>query len=508
VPQFKAAFESCPSGLLIVDSSSRINLVNREIERLFGYSRNELLNQPVEMLIPDQFRKTHPLFMKDYFKHPRSRKIDSGRELYGLRKDGIEVPIEIGLTPVNTDEGLLVVASVMDISARKQDEFEQKKLEEKLRQAQKMEAIGQLASGIAHDFNNILQAILGNAEIVKENMPGENYKNDVNEIIANVRRGKGVVDRILTFSREQKLSFEPLDLKKQIKETCKFLDSTLPSNVDVNFHVEPGLPRIMADATTVEQILFNLVNNSVQAMPGDGNIDIALESFYAVDNFVRMHPGLEEGWYVRLMVRDSGDGMEEDVLNRAFEPFFTTKPPGSGSGLGLSLVHGLVREHGGSGWIESEPGTGTTVSCLFPAVDAEAADYTGDEVSVPYGRHQKIMCVDDETSLQTVNNRLLSSLGYEPVIFVDPRRALDTFRTNGNRFDLAVIDYSMPHVSGIELTRELLAVRPDLPVILVSGSVQGDVEVQSREVGASMLIRKPFTRLELANALFSLFNQQ
>lgn len=508
MPQFKAAFEACPCGLLIVDSAGRINLVNREIERMFGYSRHELLGQPVEVLIPEEYRRTHPLFLKDYFNRPATRKIGAGRVLYGMRKDGIEVPVEIGLTPVDTDEGLLVVGSVMDISERIQAAHDQQKLEEKLRQSQKMEAIGQLAGGIAHDFNGILQAILGNAEIVKEGITGEELENDVSEIIANVRRGKGIVDRILTFSREQKLTLRSVDMKKQIRESCKFLQSTLPSNVDIRFHVEPGLPRIMADAMTVEQILYNLVNNSVQAMPGGGQVDVALESFYAVDSFVRMQPELNEGWYVRMMVRDTGEGMDKDILDKAFEPFFTTKAPGSGSGLGLSLVHGLVREHGGTGWIESEPGAGTTVSCLFPAVESEDEDYTGEEVSVPYGRNQTIMYVDDESALQTVNRRLLSSLGYEPVMFVDPRRAIDAFRSSGDNFDLAIIDYSMPHVDGIELTRELLAVRPDFPIILVSGSVKGSIAEQSREAGARLLLRKPYTRLELARAMFTMFGEE
>jgi signal transduction histidine kinase len=290
---------------------------------------------------------------------------------------------------VETEDGLLVISSIVDISERKQAEIERRKLEEQLRQAQKMEAIGQLASGIAHEFNNIMQAILGTAELAKDNIFEDSRDEDLNEIIANVNRGKAIVEQILMFTHDQKLTLKPLDLKKRINDACRLLNLTLPDEVDLHIFAEPGLHQIMADATSIDQILINLVNNAIHSMPNGGELDIALEPFYAHDNFVRINPELNEGWYIRMMVRDTGEGMEEMVRKKAFDPFFTTKEPGKGTGLGLSVVHGLVRDHGGTVWINSEPGSGTTVNCLFPVVEEEELSYLGDEISVPYGNSQR-----------------------------------------------------------------------------------------------------------------------
>ena len=506
MPLLTTAFESSPNGMLIVDSKGRIHMVNREIERLFCYSRDELLGLPVEILIPERYKTGHSILRAGYFKNPEPRMMGKCRELFGLRKDGIEVPVEIGITPVETEEGVFVISTIVDISYRKHAEAEQRKLEEQLRQAQKMEALGQLASGIAHDINNILQAIQANAEIAVKDTIEPVLVDKFYEIIMNVERGKHVVERILSFSRQKSLNVQPLDLKKQTEATIAFLKAMLPPEVQLQLHAEPGLPHILADVNSVDLILMNLTNNAAQAMQSGGKLDIALESFYAKDNFVRMHPELNEGCYVRMLVRDTGEGMNEEIREKAFDPFFTTKASQGGSGLGLSIVQRLVLEHGGSIWIDSEEGAGTAVSCLFPAANDSAVEYIGDDISMPYGNSQRIICVDDESALQTVNNQVLSGLGYRPSVFVDPRVALDVFKSSPAEFDLAVIDYSMPFLNGIKLTSELLKIRPGFPVVIVSGSVKGSVEKQFKKVGAKALIRKPYTRLELAHTLFSVLN--
>ena len=490
--------------MIIINSEGKITAVNREVERLFGYDRKELVGQSIEILIPDEYKTAHPVYRNGYIKNPESRMMGIGRDLFGRRKDGTEIPVEIGLTPVKTAEGTFVVSSVADISYRKHAENEQRRLEEQLRQAQKMEALGQLAGGIAHDFNSILQAIQMHAETAMERVTVPEGLDYLKNIRINVERGKYVVERILAFSHKQDLDLQPLKLRDQVEKTLSFLKAILPPELELKFHVEPGLPDIMADMTAIDLILINLANNAAQSMQSGGSVDIALESFYAKDNFVKIHPELSEGWYIRLLVRDTGTGMSEEVRRRAFDPFYTTKTAKRGSGLGLTMVQSIVREHDGCIWIDSEEGAGTSVSCLFPAVAESVGDYVGDEVSLPYGHSQRIMCVDDEPALQSINNQILTGLGYRPSVFVDPRVALEVFNTSPNKFDLAMLDYSMPYMDGARLAAELRKIQPELPVILVSGSIQGEAKKQSETAGANALIRKPFTRLELARTLFSI----
>lgn len=507
MPQYRAAFESSPTGMIIVDSQGRITAVNKEIERLFGYDSNELIGQLIEILVPDGYKTGHPVYRDGYVKKPEPRMMGSGRNLFGRRKDGTETPVEIGLTPVRTAEGTFIVSSVVDISYRLNAENEQRKLEEQLRQSQKMEALGQLASGIAHDFNSILQAILANAESAMDYASEPGVRNNLENINISVERGKYIVDRILAFSRRQNLNVQPLNIRQQVEKTFSFLRTILPAELELKFHVEPGLPDIMADATSIDLILMNLANNAAQSMQSTGSLDVALESFYALDSFVRVHPELSEGWYIRLLVRDTGNGMSKETMDKAFDPFFTTKKARRGSGLGLTIVQSLVREHGGGVWIDSEEHAGTTVSCLFPAISESANNYVGDEISLPYGRSERVMCVDDEQSLQSVNNQVLSNLGYKPSVFVDPRAALNVFSASPKEFDLAIVDYSMPNMDGIRLAGELRKIQPELPVILVSGSIKGDVKQQADVVGANVLLRKPYTRLELAHALHAVLTR-
>lgn len=505
MPQFRAAFEASPTGMLIINSDGKITAANREVERMFGYDRKELVGQLIEVLVPDEYKTGHPLFRDGYIKNPEPRTMGVGRDLFGRRKDGTEVPVEIGLTPVKTAKDMFVVSSVVDISFRKHAENEQRKLEAQLRQAQKMEALGQLASGIAHDFNGILQAILAHAESASEQVAVQEILNNLENIRINVERGKYLVERILAFSRRQDLDVQPLDIQHRAEKTLSFLKSILPSQLELNFHVEPGLPRVMADMSSIDLILMNLANNAAQSMHSGGSLDIALESFYVRDNFVRTHPELGEGWYVRLLVRDTGSGMNEEVRERVFDPFFTTKSAKCCSGLGLSIVQGLVHEHDGCIWIDSEEGAGTSVSCLFPTVAETEENYIGDEISLPFGHFQRILCVDDEPSLQSVNNEILSGLGYRPSVFINPISALEVFKASPEQFDLGIIDYSMPKMNGIKLTSELLKIKPEFPVVLVSGSIKGEIMKQTEITGVSKLLRKPFTRLELAHTLYSIF---
>ena len=495
--RFRVAVESSPNGMVMVDAEGRIVLVNREIERMFGYAREELLGQTIEMLVPPRFRVRHPDFRRSFYADPRARAMGAGRELFGLRKDGTEMPIEIGLNPIETDEGLLVLSSIVDISARKQAEVQHARLEDQLRQSQKMEALGRLAGGVAHDFNNILAAISGFGELARARVKGD-VADDLDEVITAAARGKEIVERILRFSRRQEVTREPMDLAQTLAEASRLLRATLPAGIEIRLHVAESRPRVLADATSVQQVVMNLATNAAHAMPDGGMLEITLEPFYARDSFTRVHPTVREGSYARLAVRDTGQGMPPETLAHVFEPFFTTKGPGAGSGLGLSLVHGIMIDHGGSVWLESEPGRGTCAYCLFPVLEGEAPEEDLAATDAAPGRGELVLFVDDEPSLAILGRRRLEALGYRVVAATDAAGALARLREAPERFDLVVTDYSMPRMSGLELAREIHAARADLPIILLTGYMEEFPADDLAAAGVRARAKKPISLSDLA----------
>jgi PAS domain S-box-containing protein len=501
--RLRAAVESSPSGLLMIDQGGRIVLVNREIERLFGRSREELLGQPVELLVPERYRGAHPGSRATFFAAPKVRSMGAGRELFGLHKDGSEFPVEIGLTPVATAEGLFVISSIVDISARKAAEQERQRLEDQLRQSQKLEAVGRLAGGIAHDFNNILAVIVGFAELVRDAPERREIAGDLEQILRAAARGKELVERILIFSRRQEVTRRPMDLKQALLDASRLLRPTLPATIQIRLDLDRAPSRILADATSVHQVVMNLVTNAKHAMPEGGTIEIGVETFYVRDRFARSHPGLKEGPFALLRVRDEGSGMSSETLARAFEPFFTTKPPGQGSGLGLAMVHGIVRDHGGATWIESQVEQGATVSCLFPALEPNEKEEEATAAAMPRGCGERILLVDDELSLVELGRRRLGSLGYEVTAFTDPLAALAAVRATPEAFDLVITDFLMPRMNGLEFAREVQDFRPEIGVVMMTGHMEELPAEEFSAAGVRTLVKKPLTLSELAETVRS-----
>ncbi len=500
--RLRAAVESAPSGLIMTDSEGRMVLVNRETERLFGYPREELLGRSIEILVPERFRGGHPDFRAGFMASPKVRAMGAGRELFALRKDGSEVPVEIGLTPVATPEGLFVLSTVVDVSARKRAEEERSRLEEQLRQAQKMEAIGTLAGGIAHDFNNILGAIVGYAELLRPqlaNLPSALA--DIGEILKASQRGRELIERILAFSRRQVLSRKPLDLRQTVQQVQQLLRATIPATVDLRMRLPAQAQRVSADETSVHQVVMNLANNAVQAMPEGGVLEIGLEGIYVRDSVARANPELHEGPYSLLTVRDSGGGIDPSVRARVFEPFFTTKGPGAGSGLGLAVVQAVMRDLEGTVSLESETGSGTLVQCYFPALETELLPAPAELSGVLTGRGERILFVDDELSLARVGARRLGALDYQVVAETDPATALDRFNADPAGFDLVVTDFTMPGMTGLDLAEAMAKVRPGIPVLMVTGFVEEIPETRLRAAGVRAVLRKPLTLEQLSGAV-------
>jgi PAS domain S-box-containing protein len=496
--RFRAAVESSPSGMVMVDGDGKIILVNREVERLFGYTRDELLGCSVETLVPARFRARHPGYRAGFYRSPDARAMGAGRELFGLKKDGSEVPIEIGLNPIETDEGLVVLSSIVDISTRLAAEQERNRLEEQLRQSQKMEAVGTLAGGIAHDFNNILGGILGYAELALASAQDPGQRSDLDEIVCAASRGRDLVSAILRFSRRQESVRRPIDLAQVVGESLRLLRPTLPSTIELEpkFMLSPA--RAFADPTGVQQVVMNLATNAAHAMTQGGRMEIALEAFYAKDTWARSRPGVREGAYIVLRVQDSGQGMSTEVRSRALEPFFTTKETGGGSGLGLAMVHGIMREHDGMVELESEPGIGTTVRCLFPAIGDTPVVGVSHEGEAPRGRGERILFLDDEPALSRLGERRLEALGYLVTALTEPLKAFEVMAVES--FDLLITDFTMPRMTGLELARRLRGAGHHLPVIVLSG-VAADLPVEGIESLASRVLTKPVGIHELAVAV-------
>ncbi|MCC5869218.1 MAG: PAS domain S-box protein [Gammaproteobacteria bacterium] len=492
--RFQAAVESSPSGMLMTDAAGKILLVNREVERLFGYDRSELVGKPIEVLVPERFSQQHPQHRKTFFAEPTSRPMGVGRDLYGLRKDGREIMVEIGLNPIHTDEGVRVLCSIVDITARRQTE-------EQLRHAQKMEAIGTLASGIAHDFNNVLFSIVGYAELVQDSpVLEEQQRADLAHILQAAERGRQLVQRILAFSRKADVERVPTRLNRTLQEIFELLRATLPATIEIHQNLSASTPQVLSDGTQLHQVVMNLATNAAHAMPEGGVLEFTLGPYTHGDHEEAPGPHLKSGLYARLTVKDSGTGMTREVLDRAREPFFTTKDVTQGTGLGLAIIHGIVDSHDGAMEIHSTVGEGTRIDIYFPAYSGGTpAGANTVEDAVDEGLH--VLLVDDEPDLAAMLKRQIAALGYHVTAHTSSLEALAAFRAKPAHFDLLVTDNTMPKMTGLALTKAVLRERPDLPVLLISGLADVTDPQTLMDMGVSKVLPKPHSAGALRSAL-------
>jgi signal transduction histidine kinase len=375
--------------------------------------------------------------------------------------------------PRRAESGEIIGVSgvAWEVTLRVRAEEAARLLEAQLLQAQKMETIGTLAGGIAHDFNNILSPILGYAEIALSQLPaGHPVRDDIDQVMKAARRAKELVGQILIFSRRGDEVKRPLQLHLVILEALKLIRSSLPSSIEISQRIDTRNDTVLADPGQMHQVIMNLCTNAAHAMRNGGGVlrvELARETLDAAA--AGKISDLKPGTYVVLTVRDQGEGMDEATRVRVFEPFFTTKKPGEGTGLGLSVVHGIVHSHGGAITVESQPGQGATFRAYFPgARRAESAERPEDAVEAgPTGEH--ILVVDDEPDIAVMLTRMLETRGYRVSAFVSGPEALAAFRRSPAAFDAVISDQTMPRLSGVELAREVHAQRPELPVILTTG---------------------------------------
>jgi signal transduction histidine kinase/CheY-like chemotaxis protein len=379
-------------------------------------------------------------------------------------------------------------------------EKEKSKLEKQVRHSQKMEAIGTLAGGVAHDFNNILYPILGYAEMAIDEVPeGSTARESLNEILTAGKRARKLVEQILTFSRLDHQGRIPLKIQTAVKEALNLLRATLPSTIEVVQQIDQGCGPVLADPTQVQQVVMNLCTNAFHAMQDHGGtLTISVEEIQIASE--DLPASRDPQTYVKLSVADTGYGMSKDVLERIFEPYFTTKKVGEGTGMGLAVVHGIIKGYDGDIQVYSEPGNGTTFNVYLPRIYENAEPDDQEPAEILRG-DEKILLIDDEDQIARMLEQMLESLGYRVQAVSDPLAALEMFENSPQSFDLVITDMTMPKITGDLLARELMKIRPDIPIILCTGFSKLIDEKRALEIGIRRLIMKPVIKSEIAGAI-------
>jgi PAS domain S-box-containing protein len=485
--RYRLIFEQSPLGIMHFDPNGVIVECNENFAAIIGAPREKLIGLNMIRSMPEGPARSA---VENALMHGMGTFEGIYHTVTGDRDIFIKAVHKRISGPDDTILGAVGVFE--DISTRK-------KLESQLRQAHKMEAIGTLAGGIAHDFNNILGIIIGNVELASDSVDKWNpARQRLEKVIQASFRARDVVRQLLSFSRKTEQERKPIQISPIIKESLKLLRSSIPKNIEIIQDVKHGNSTILGDPTQVHQVLINLCANAAHAMSENGGIlSIGLSAVTLDEESSAHYTDIFPGRYTCLTVSDTGCGIAPDIIGKIFDPYFTTKDVGKGTGMGLALVHGIVKSHGGAVSVYSKPGKGTTFKILFPAVEREAESNSPAPNPLPRGK-ERILFVDDEEFLSDIGCQQLSVLGYAVESLNDPIKALDLFRTDPDRFDLVITDMTMPRMTGDILTREILKVRPDIPVILCTGFSERISRERARDIGIYKYLEKPLDRRELA----------
>jgi PAS domain S-box-containing protein len=480
--------------------SGGIQYASPAIERMLGYGIEDLRGREVLDLIHPEQRGAATRLRDELLRSPGKVSVDEARLWH---KDGSYRWVELTRKNLLHEPSVgAVVFNLRDITERKLAEAERTRLEGRLRQAEKMEAVGRLAGGIAHDFNNILGGILGYAEMLTENAPaGSPLKRYADNVLTGANRASGLVEQILSYSRSQRAKRVAVDLGPVVAETVELVRGSLPAGIGL----ETELPRVplcvVGDPTQLHQVTMNLCTNAVHAMGEGGTLCVRLERADEDAERTLSHTTLHAGSYARLVVEDTGGGMDEATLGRIFEPFFTTKEVGKGTGLGLALVYGIVTDSAGAIDVTSTPGRGSSFAIYLPRVESPAVAENAAAGPLAKGGGERVLVVDDEPGLVAVTSELLKSIGYEPVGCSNGAAALAAFDKADGAVDAVIVDEVMPELSGTQLARQLRRRRADLPIVLVSGYTGPMLTERALAVGITEILRKPVQSRDMAAAL-------
>lgn len=493
--RFRALIDQAGDAYYLSDTDGRLLEVNEYACQSLGYTRDELLAMTVSDVDPEAQGARHQETIWENLTPGDPITLETTHR----RKDGTTFPVEVRAVLVELEGQQYVQGLARDITARRQAEAENARLEARLRQAHKMEAIGTLAGGIAHDFNNILTAILGYTDLLREDLPlGSEARAKLEEVAKASNRAKELVKHILAFSRSQTYNQEPLLITLLVKEVVKLLRASIPTTIEIRQRLAPNCPMIMADPTQIHQVLVNLCTNAAQALEQTGGvIELTLDKTEITASGTGRRLGLAAGHYLCLSVADNGPGIAPEAMEHIFEPYFTTKAFGKGTGMGLAVVHGIVKNCGGAIEVVSHLGQGATFHLYFPAIVAEPVP-EAKEVALPPTGTERILFVDDEEALVQLGKAMFASLGYQVTAMANSQEALELFRKMPAAFDLVITDQAMPKIAGLELARAVMAIRPDIPVVLYTGYSAVVDEDKAKAAGIRAFVQKPLDRNEFA----------
>ena len=508
-------FNSTPSVVVVVNEESRIERINRK-GRIFCGKEEDLIGR----LGGDAFCCIHSFEGKgcgttpacslcsirtrveDTFQtgNPHDEEEDELTVLLHDQKTNLNLLISTVLVTVGGIKNVLL--TLTNITDLKRAEHERSSLEKQLHQSQKMQSIGTLAGGIAHDFNNILTAILGYTEMAKyESIQDSEINENLGQVIKAGNRAKELVRQILTFSRQSDNERTPLQPGILVEEVIKILRPSLPSSIIINQNVNQPTGLILADPTQLHQILINICTNAYHAMEETGGmLDISLKEIILSEKEVLFDHNIEAGVFVKISIRDTGHGIAKDTINRIFDPYFTTKEIGKGTGMGLSIVQGIVLSYGGFISLDSELGKGTTFHVFLPVIDKEPLSESSIVDEIILG-NEKILFVDDEEAIVNMNKKMLEKLGYHVTASMNSLDAWETFQAQPKQFDLVITDQTMPNMTGCDLARNILQIRPDIPIILCTGYSTIINEKEAKAIGISAFVTKPVTNNNLSTLI-------
>ena len=492
----------------------KFSYVSPSVERVQGFTPEEMMAFELkDTLTPQSFEIAKRVLTQELFKE-KKRSPDPYRsrilELEQYHKDGSTIWVEVTASFLHDQDGQVVaiLGASRDIRKRKMAEAENKKLETRLQQAHKMEAIGTLAGGIAHDFNNILTAVIGYSEMALADAEEDTllYSN-LQEVVTAGNRAKDLVKQILAFSRQAEQELKPIQIELIVKEAIKLLRASLPSTIEIRQQIDSH-SAALADPTQIHQVLMNLCTNADHAMRDTGGtLTVALSDVIIDSASEARKLGIEAGNYICLRIEDSGHGMPENILKRIFDPFFTTKDVDKGTGMGLAVVHGIVKSHGGAITVQSEPGRGTAFEVFLPAIQSRVEPAVDGGSATAFGR-ERILFVDDEKTLADLGRQMLERLGYSVECRTSSIEALELFKARPDQFDLVITDMTMPNITGDRLALQLMELRTDIPVILCTGYSECITEKRAKEIGIREFILKPLVMAKLAETVRSVLDQE
>jgi PAS domain S-box-containing protein len=498
--RFRTVLEASPNAVVGIEEDGTVVYANPRLEDAFGYRPDEVIGQPLRMLLPERVRDRHGAHRRRFMEHPVVRPMGIGLDLTGRHKDGREFPVEISLSPVQTPGHLQVFATVVDITARKAAEAQ-------LLQAQKLESIGRLAGGVAHDFNNVLFAINGYTELLMEDLAGTPPA-DLAEVRQNLKtiqdaadRGANLTMQLLAFSRQQIVTPKVVEPVAGIHALEPMLRRLIGEHIQLKVIVHEPTARLRIDPGQLDQIVMNLVVNARDAMPNGGTVTIEIGTTDFEEPYAMEHFEVDPGSYVMVAVSDNGQGMDHETREHIFEPFFTTKERGRGTGLGLATIYGIVRQAGGHIWLYSEPGHGSTFKLYFPVVDDAATAPALPPTEIQSRASGSILLVEDEPAVRDMTRRILERAGYTVLAKEDGPSAIGAVEARETPFDVLLTDVVMPRMSGIELATWMLDRHPQTAVVLLSGYTADSLDLERLLERGARFVTKPVSSGEMLQAI-------